>query len=214
MCLVINLLTFTSHFHQVYCSSCLPSYSQRDCQFCQPSLPLNDYFLMSFTTMPFVLLEAAQRRKTLTVFAMGSASSNHLGIPPGKGPNTVGCTDFMVDHTTQVDQLKNDSFWLRVCKISVTMDMSLRDECLLQGSLFRLYYPCQDTASTEKPDWIPSREYFNGLADFMKINRTLSERIFNYLFGTSSHLMLVFVILKPSIYTACSRMSRKNISST
>lgn len=87
------------------------------------------------------------------MFAMGSASSNHLGIPPGKGPNTVGCTDFMVDHTNQ-------------------------------GSLFRLYYPCQETASTEKPDWIPSREYFNGLADFMKINRTLSERIFNYLFGS------------------------------
>lgn len=31
---------------------------------------------------------------------------------------------------------------------------------------------------------MPCREYFNGLADFMKINRTLSERIFNYLFGS------------------------------
>lgn len=52
-----------------------------------------------------------------------------------------------------------------------------------QGSFFRLYYPCQETEKAEKPDWVPSREYFNGLADFMKINRTLSERIFNYLFG-------------------------------
>lgn len=79
------------------------------------------------------------------------------------------------------------------------MDMPLRYECLLQGSLFRLYYPCQETASTEKPDWIPSREYFNGLADFMKINRTLSERIFNYLFGIQSHVLLFCEV----VYISC-----------
>lgn len=90
-----------------------------------------------------------------------------------------------------------------VCEISVTMDMSLRDECLLQGSLFRLYYPCQETASTEKPDWIPSREYFNGLADFMKINRTLSERIFNYLFGISYHLISCLTFCEAFLYTNC-----------
>lgn len=53
----------------------------------------------------------------------------------------------------------------------------------VQGTFFRLYYPCQETEKAEKPDWVPCREYFNGLADFMKINRTLSERIFNHLFG-------------------------------
>ncbi|KAF3702603.1 Platelet-activating factor acetylhydrolase [Channa argus] len=84
---------------------------------------------------------------------MGNTSSNHLGIPPAKGPSAVGCTDFMMDHTAQ-------------------------------GCFFRLYYPCQETEKAEKPDWVPSREYFNGLADFMKINRTLSEKIFNYLFGS------------------------------
>ncbi|XP_058469526.1 platelet-activating factor acetylhydrolase isoform X3 [Solea solea] len=84
---------------------------------------------------------------------MGNTCSNHLGIPPAKGPNHVGCTDFMMDHTTK-------------------------------GSFFRLYYPCQETKEADKPDWIPCREYFNGLADFMKINRTLSEGIFNYLFGS------------------------------
>ncbi|KAG7508465.1 platelet-activating factor acetylhydrolase isoform X2 [Solea senegalensis] len=84
---------------------------------------------------------------------MGNTCSNHLGIPPAKGPNPVGCTDFMMDHTTE-------------------------------GSFFRLYYPCQETKEADKPDWIPCREYFNGLADFMKINRTLSEGIFNYLFGS------------------------------
>ncbi|XP_037541182.1 platelet-activating factor acetylhydrolase [Nematolebias whitei] len=83
---------------------------------------------------------------------MGNSCS-HLGIPPPKGPNLVGCTDFMMDHSKE-------------------------------GSFFRLYYPCQETEKAEKPDWVPSREYFNGLADFMKINRTLSETIFNYLFGS------------------------------
>lgn len=52
-----------------------------------------------------------------------------------------------------------------------------------QGTFFRIYYPCQETEKAERPDWVPCKEYFNGLADFMKINRTLSERIFNYLFG-------------------------------
>ncbi|XP_022625301.1 platelet-activating factor acetylhydrolase isoform X1 [Seriola dumerili] len=94
-----------------------------------------------------------QKRYTLSFFTMGNTCSNQLGIPPAKGPNAVGCTDFMMDHTAQ-------------------------------GSFFRLYYPCQETEKAEKPDWVPCREYFNGLADFMKINRTLSERIFNYLFGS------------------------------
>ncbi|KAK9531075.1 hypothetical protein VZT92_010526 [Zoarces viviparus] len=93
-----------------------------------------------------------QRRYALGFFAMGNTCSN-LGIPPGKGPNAVGCTDFMMDHTTQ-------------------------------GTFFRLYYPCQETEKAEKPDWVPCVEYFNGLADFLKINRALSERIFNYLFGS------------------------------
>lgn len=93
------------------------------------------------------------RSYTLGLFTMGNACSNNLGIPPAKGPNAVGCTDFMMDHTAQ-------------------------------GSFFRLYYPCQEPEKGEKPDWVPCREYFNGLADFMKINRTLSERIFNYLFGS------------------------------
>uniref|UniRef100_A0A1A8FSZ2 Platelet-activating factor acetylhydrolase n=1 Tax=Nothobranchius korthausae TaxID=1143690 RepID=A0A1A8FSZ2_9TELE len=80
-------------------------------------------------------------------------SCTRLGIPPAKGPNAVGCTDFMMDHTAK-------------------------------GSFFRLYYPCQETEKAEKPDWVPCREYFNGLADFMKINRSLSKGIFDYLFGS------------------------------
>ncbi|XP_035764629.1 platelet-activating factor acetylhydrolase isoform X3 [Neolamprologus brichardi] len=93
------------------------------------------------------------RRSALGFFTMGSSCSNHLGIPPGNGPNAVGCTDFMMDHTAE-------------------------------GTFFRLYYPCQEMESAGKPDWVPYKEYFNGLADFMKMNRALSERIFNYLFGS------------------------------
>lgn len=52
-----------------------------------------------------------------------------------------------------------------------------------QGSFFRLYYPCRAPGGSEQPNWIPCRNYFTGLADFMKMSRALSERIFNYLFG-------------------------------
>lgn len=92
-------------------------------------------------------------RCKLSLLAMGNNCSNNLGIPPAKGPNAVGCTDFMMDHT-------------------------------VEGTFFRLYYPCIAQESPERPDWIPNREYFCGLADFMNINRTISERIFNYLFGS------------------------------
>lgn len=85
---------------------------------------------------------------------MGNSNChNHLGIPRGKGPHQVGCTDVMVGHT-------------------------------VQGSFFRLYYPCQPSENPELPDWVPCKEYFNGLADFMKMKRALSERIFNYFFGS------------------------------
>ncbi|XP_076127838.1 platelet-activating factor acetylhydrolase isoform X2 [Alosa pseudoharengus] len=52
-----------------------------------------------------------------------------------------------------------------------------------EGTFLRLFYPCNTHEDSERPEWIPSQEYFNGLADFMKINRSISERIFNYLFG-------------------------------
>nr|XP_061843370.1 platelet-activating factor acetylhydrolase-like [Nerophis lumbriciformis]XP_061843371.1 platelet-activating factor acetylhydrolase-like [Nerophis lumbriciformis] len=54
----------------------------------------------------------------------------------------------------------------------------------VQGSFFRLYYPCQKMVKAEMPAWIPNREYFNGLTDFMKINRTFGEGMFNFLFGS------------------------------
>ncbi|GAA6093807.1 platelet-activating factor acetylhydrolase [Tachysurus ichikawai] len=82
-----------------------------------------------------------------------SVGQNSLGIPRGKGPHQVGCTDLMVGHT-------------------------------VQGTFFRLYYPCQAQDGSVEPNWIPCREYFAGLADFMKMSRALGDRIFNYLFGS------------------------------
>lgn len=157
------------------------------------------------------------RRSALSFFTMGSSCSNHLGIPPGNGPNAVGCTDFMMDHTAEVQAKENlCSRWhvtaevtylcltflsvlqmlgwvptgigpnrlltsreqMAFCWVAWTNCLSLQ-----QGTFFRLYYPCQEMESAGKPDWVPYKEYFNGLADFMKMNRALSERIFNYLFG-------------------------------
>uniref|UniRef100_A0A8C7PF43 Platelet-activating factor acetylhydrolase n=1 Tax=Oncorhynchus mykiss TaxID=8022 RepID=A0A8C7PF43_ONCMY len=62
---------------------------------------------------------------------MGNSCSNNLGIPPAKGPNAVGCSDFMMDHT-------------------------------VEGTFFRLYYPCVVSDNAEKPDWIPCKGYFYG----------------------------------------------------
>uniref|UniRef100_A0A672NJS1 Platelet-activating factor acetylhydrolase n=1 Tax=Sinocyclocheilus grahami TaxID=75366 RepID=A0A672NJS1_SINGR len=59
----------------------------------------------------------------------------------------------------------------------------------IKGTFLRLYYPCQASENPQLPDWVPCREYFNGLADFMKMNRALSERIFNYLFGNHFWLL-------------------------
>ncbi|KAM4693966.1 platelet-activating factor acetylhydrolase isoform 1-T2 [Discoglossus pictus] len=85
---------------------------------------------------------------------MGSYSSvQFCGIPPGKGPHRVGCTDLMSDHT-------------------------------IQGSFLRLYYPCSDIGEYEDATWIPRREYYLGLADTLRLNRTLVDYIFSYYFGS------------------------------
>lgn len=48
----------------------------------------------------------------LAVCAMGNSSghNNTLGIPSGKGPHKVGCTDLMVGHTIQVSGTLNGTY--------------------------------------------------------------------------------------------------------
>ncbi|XP_075717077.1 platelet-activating factor acetylhydrolase isoform X2 [Rhinoderma darwinii] len=85
---------------------------------------------------------------------MGSYSSvQFCGIPQGRGPHTVGCTDLMSDHT-------------------------------VQGSFLRLYYPCVNSEEYEEAVWIPRREYYLGLADTLKLNRTVVDFILSYYFGS------------------------------
>ncbi|XP_056419862.1 platelet-activating factor acetylhydrolase isoform X2 [Hyla sarda] len=55
---------------------------------------------------------------------------------------------------------------------------------LLVGSFFRLYYPCVDSDEYEEAVWIPKREYYQGLADMLKLNRTLVDLILSYYFGS------------------------------
>ncbi|XP_053317212.1 platelet-activating factor acetylhydrolase isoform X2 [Spea bombifrons] len=53
-----------------------------------------------------------------------------------------------------------------------------------QGSFLRLFYPCSDNGQHENAVWIPKREYYLGLADTLKLNRTVMDVIFSYYFGS------------------------------
>ncbi|XP_030054642.1 platelet-activating factor acetylhydrolase [Microcaecilia unicolor] len=60
----------------------------------------------------------------------------------------------------------------------------LMSDHTIYGSFLRLYYPCREDTFDEEPAWIPRREYYWGLADNLKMNRTLVDTIFGYYYGS------------------------------
>lgn len=54
----------------------------------------------------------------------------------------------------------------------------------IQGSFLRLYYPCVHREKHQQPLWIPRHEYYNGLADFLKYSRKITDYILKHLYGS------------------------------
>ncbi|XP_017668537.1 PREDICTED: platelet-activating factor acetylhydrolase isoform X1 [Lepidothrix coronata] len=60
----------------------------------------------------------------------------------------------------------------------------LMTENAVEGSFLRLYYPARDATDTEEARWIPDREYYQGLSDFLNMYRIVGERLFHYYVGS------------------------------
>lgn len=78
-------------------------------------------------------------------------------LPPGTGEYSVGCLDFLCyDHSDT-------------------------------GALFRLYYPIEKTDIIKRhkqwPLWLPRKQYGEGFAHFLKLNKIVFGRILNWLGG-------------------------------
>nr|XP_002189523.3 platelet-activating factor acetylhydrolase isoform X2 [Taeniopygia guttata] len=60
----------------------------------------------------------------------------------------------------------------------------LMTENAVEGSFLRLYYPAYDATDIEEARWIPDKEYYQGLSDFLNMYRVVGERLFHYYVGS------------------------------
>ncbi|NWI65870.1 PAFA acetylhydrolase, partial [Todus mexicanus] len=60
----------------------------------------------------------------------------------------------------------------------------LMTENAVEGSFLRLYYPSCDATDNEEAPWIPDKEYYQGLSDFLNMYRVVGERLFHYYVGS------------------------------
>ncbi|XP_050171280.1 platelet-activating factor acetylhydrolase isoform X1 [Myiozetetes cayanensis] len=60
----------------------------------------------------------------------------------------------------------------------------LMTENAVEGSFLRLYYPACDATDIEEARWIPDKEYYQGLSDFLNMYRIVGERLFHYYVGS------------------------------
>ncbi|NWS85933.1 PAFA acetylhydrolase, partial [Toxostoma redivivum] len=60
----------------------------------------------------------------------------------------------------------------------------LMTEDAVEGSFLRLYYPAYDATDIEEARWIPDKEYYQGLSDFLNMYRVVGERLFHYYVGS------------------------------
>ncbi|KYO34108.1 platelet-activating factor acetylhydrolase isoform A [Alligator mississippiensis] len=125
----------------------------------------------------------------IIVFLAGAASE--LGSHDiGKARGTLIEEPFKFSFTFAfwTDRRRSGETKLVVCwsekKKRISQDLMTDDTVQSQASFLRLYYPSQNTLNSEETQWIPRKEYYCGLSEFLNMYRVVGERLLQYYFGS------------------------------